>query len=249
MVKIRGKVLEENTGEPIANAQIDLEYDSLYFRNYSDNEGNYELFVPVNKDFEVSILKEGKKISGQTYFVDIFFRDTEDRNYDLIAQTDTGDTQLIHVEMKNDYEENSAIASIAHDEISHWSDSLNNLYEQRRIAEYVPGPGSLTVFFDYNSYDLGVSGKNELKELYVDILEGRTFSVYVEGHADARGSLAYNEKLSHKRAQTVAKYLYSLGLNKNNVIIDGHGETKLLKEGDTEDSHAKNRRVEVIFKN
>ena len=256
-ILVQGKLIDKNTQEPIPEARIDIEYDSLYFRTYTDKEGNYEMFVPVNEDMKMTFLKDDKVLHSQGYYVDAFFREEENRNHnfeipidgqsELVTHSAAAGAGFIHLDIKNMEAESRYIASIDHDKVDHWSDSLNNHYEQRRIAIMTPEPGMVTVFFDFDSSELGISGEDELKELYADILKDYEFKVLVEGHTDARGSDKYNIKLSQRRATVVAKFLLSLGLERDRLEVNAHGESKLLHEDDTEESHAKNRRVEIKF--
>ncbi len=256
-ILITGKLLDQDTGEPIPEAMIELEYDSLYFRSYTDKEGNYEMFVPVNEDMKITFVKDDKVMHSQGYYVDAFFRDQENRNHNFeipvdgqavaVTHASASGAGFIHLDVQNMEAESPFIASIDHDKVEHWSDSLNNTYEQRHIAIMTPEPGMVSVFFDFDKHDMGISGEEELKELYNDILKDFEFKVLVEGHTDSRGSDKYNIKLSQRRATTVAKYLLSLGLERSRLEVDAHGESKLLHHDDSEESHAKNRRVEIKF--
>jgi peptidoglycan-associated lipoprotein len=49
--------------------------------------------------------------------------------------------------------------------------------------------------------------------------------ISLDGHADARGTNAYNKTLSQKRCDSVQKYLESKGL-KNKVVSTAYGEEK-----------------------
>lgn len=254
---IEGYLIDDHTKEPIPYAQIDIEYDSLYFRSYTDSTGHYEMFMPVNKDMTVTFIDDtGKKIHSEKYWVDVYFRDKDDRSYDFHIPWEQapaeykemhGDATLIHVEMKNDFESHQYLASVSHHNVSHWSDSLKNFYEQRRIKHFVARPGTVTVYFESNSSELGTSVKNVLKELYEDVLKKRNFQLEIGGHTDPTGSAAYNQKLSVFRAQSAADYLHELGLSKKKIKVIGYGEENLLDQSESESSYAKNRRVEFKF--
>ena len=49
-------------------------------------------------------------------------------------------------------------------------------------------------------------------------------NVLVTGHADRLGSVAYNQKLSERRATQVAQYLASKGVNSSIITSTGRGE-------------------------
>lgn len=256
---IEGYLIDDHTKKAIPYAQIDIEYDSLYFRSYTDSTGHYELFVPVNKDMVVTFLDEDhKKIHSEKYWVDVFFRDKDDRRYDFhipweqappVYKEMHGDATLIHVEMVNDFQSHQYLASVSHHNIQHWSDSLKNFYEARRLEHFVARPGTVTVYFDHNSSELSQSVKNVMDELNKNVLSKREFKIEVSGHTDVVGAAWYNERLSLQRAQRAAEYLYKLGVPKEKVVAKGYGESKLLDKTESESANAKNRRVEIKFSN
>ena len=71
----------------------------------------------------------------------------------------------------------------------------------------------------------------------------------LEGHADATGDDAYNLSLSKRRANNVANFLTSQGVNKSQVIdISAFGETSPAEGNDNVGGRAANRRVELYSK-
>jgi outer membrane protein OmpA-like peptidoglycan-associated protein len=67
----------------------------------------------------------------------------------------------------------------------------------------------------------------------------------VAGHTDSIGSDAYNDQLSQRRAQAVASYLTSRGVNSQRLMTVGGGERYPVASNDTEAGRAQNRRVEI----
>ncbi|MCB0737723.1 MAG: OmpA family protein [Bacteroidetes bacterium] len=78
--------------------------------------------------------------------------------------------------------------------------------------------------------------------------------VELSSHTDCRGDSAYNYNLSQQRAKSCVDYLVSKGIEKDRLVAQGYGETKLLnncaceQEGDpgydcTEEQHQRNRRT------
>ncbi|MFY0628393.1 MAG: OmpA family protein [Reichenbachiella sp.] len=256
-IMIEGTLVDEETKEPIPYAQIELVYDSLYFRNYTDKEGKYEFFVPVNKEMKITFLKDGKVLNTDTYYADAFFREENNRgyNFQIPSEADaakraadkSAEPKFIHIDVQNKFEEDPHITAIANDEVSDWSDSLKNHYEERRIANAPPGPGMVTVYLDYNSSVLSTSAEDVLRALYNDILIHTKFKIEVSGHTDPVGSQGFNQRLSLKRAKVVAEFLFKQGLEKDNVEVVGHGEMKLIDKTNSEEANAKNRRVEIKF--
>ena len=68
----------------------------------------------------------------------------------------------------------------------------------------------------------------------------------IEGHTDSIGSAEYNMGLSKRRAESVASYLQSQGVNMGNrFATEAFGEAKPIASNDTEAGRAENRRVVI----
>lgn len=67
----------------------------------------------------------------------------------------------------------------------------------------------------------------------------------VYGHTDSDGSDAYNQTLSERRAQSVAGYLTSHGVQSARIATRGFGETQPIASNASEEGKAANRRVEI----
>ena len=68
----------------------------------------------------------------------------------------------------------------------------------------------------------------------------------VEGHADDQGSPDYNERLSLRRAQAVAKVLEEAGIPRERIDVRGYGASRPLATGTSEAARQENRRVALI---
>lgn len=78
-------------------------------------------------------------------------------------------------------------------------------------------------------------------------LEPPDVALFVAGHADARGSRAYNQNLSIDRANAVAAAIRAEGVNVASVWRVGFGEDMPLVAGDSMEAYGQNRRVEFLF--
>lgn len=70
------------------------------------------------------------------------------------------------------------------------------------------------------------------------------YIVEVGGHTDNKGEELSNLGLSEKRAQSVADYLIRNGIEGNQIIAKGYGETMPLDNSNSTEADAKNRRIE-----
>ncbi|MBD9563756.1 OmpA family protein [Pseudomonas sp. PDM09] len=101
------------------------------------------------------------------------------------------------------------------------------------------------VLFAYNQSELMPQARNELDSLMAKLQNTDVVSIKVIGHTDSQGSDAYNQKLSERRASSVAAYLLSQGLAPNKLTSEGRGESQPVADNDTEEGRAQNRRVEL----
>ncbi len=100
-------------------------------------------------------------------------------------------------------------------------------------------------FFDYDKAVLKPEGKAKLDDLADKVKAINLEVVIAVGHTDSRGSDAYNQKLSVRRAEAVKAYLVSKGIENNRVYTEGKGEGQPVADNSTNEGRAKNRRVEV----
>lgn len=104
------------------------------------------------------------------------------------------------------------------------------------------------VFFTTDSAKLSGDAKDELEQIGKMIKENGAKQIRVRGHTDSTGDAEYNQKLSEKRAETVADFLLDRAeLNQDSVSFDGRGSKEPVAENGTADGRAKNRRVEIIL--
>jgi len=68
----------------------------------------------------------------------------------------------------------------------------------------------------------------------------------VDGHTDAVGTLEYNQQLSLRRAQAVARVLLACGFDSNHLDVRGFGKTRPVADNRTAAGRAENRRVSII---
>ena len=68
--------------------------------------------------------------------------------------------------------------------------------------------------------------------------------IFVAGHCDERASEAYNLALGTRRANTIRTHLIKQGVNPNNIYTISFGKEMPADLGHTQESWAKNRRVE-----
>lgn len=71
--------------------------------------------------------------------------------------------------------------------------------------------------------------------------------VTVTGHTDSSGAAGYNQKLSERRAASVATYLAQKGVKQERLAAIGYGESHPVADNSTAQGKARNRRVELTL--
>ncbi len=102
------------------------------------------------------------------------------------------------------------------------------------------------IYFAPGSAELDPSSYPVLDEIVKLLKEHPTMIVEIQGHTDNTGSLAFNMKLSQKRAEAVKRYLVEHGIEEDRLIAKGYGPKKPIAPNDTPENRAKNRRVELV---
>ena len=107
-------------------------------------------------------------------------------------------------------------------------------------------PGLSTVNFELDKASLSPDSRKKLSDNAVWIKGHDKFTVQIEGHCDARGSIEYNLSLGERRAKATKSYLVSLGVGAKQMTVISYGKEKPLVQGDSEDAYSKNRRANFV---
>ncbi len=106
-----------------------------------------------------------------------------------------------------------------------------------------------TVYFAFDD-DTVTSEGRALLEAHAWFLsrdENAGLVITVEGHADERGTPAYNLALGERRAKAVAQILMLNGVSASQIKTVSHGEEKPAVLGHDESAWSKNRRGELKY--
>jgi outer membrane protein OmpA-like peptidoglycan-associated protein/outer membrane protein W len=106
---------------------------------------------------------------------------------------------------------------------------------------------SSDALFEFDKSTLKTKAYSKLDKIIATLKNNTDYTVSVEGYTDAIGSEDYNLKLSGRRAQAVADYLLSQGIDKSRIEIVPNGEANPIASNKTAAGRAKNRRVEIII--
>ncbi len=105
-------------------------------------------------------------------------------------------------------------------------------------------------YFDYNKHDLRPDAIKALQsdsgELRDIIVQYPSYKLEIEGHADERGSEAYNLALGDERAKAARDYLAQVGIPADQLAVVSYGKDKPICDEHDEACWQKNRRIHIV---
>ncbi len=107
---------------------------------------------------------------------------------------------------------------------------------------------SVTAFFEFDKTVIYRSAdQQKLNQLARTLQENNQIKLAIDGHADADGTVRYNEGLGMRRAQAVKDYLARQGapVDRMTIILRTFGECQPVQPNRTTAGRAANRRAEI----
>ena len=101
--------------------------------------------------------------------------------------------------------------------------------------------------FQFNSFKIKTQAYEILNKIIDQLSTNLKLTVLIEGHTDNIGSVDQNQILSEKRAESVANYLMSKGVELRRITYKGYGMNKPVASNENEKDRMKNRRVELVL--
>ncbi len=104
------------------------------------------------------------------------------------------------------------------------------------------------VFFDWNKSDV-TSGANDVLDAVAQEIRNRkdVNGLVIVGHTDTSGGVAYNQKLSLRRAEAVKAGLVARGVDASKLRTEGRGKTDLLVQTADGVREPANRRAQITL--
>lgn len=105
---------------------------------------------------------------------------------------------------------------------------------------------SSKVLFGNNLDRLNPDSRSTLAKIARALLAVDIDKVRLEGHTDNYGDEGYNQKLSERRAESVAAVFREAGMPAANIEVRGLGMSKPVADNKTRSGRSENRRVAII---
>jgi len=103
------------------------------------------------------------------------------------------------------------------------------------------------IYFGFDQSSLSADAQMILRRKAKWMRNNPGTSIIIEGHCDERGTTEYNLALGDRRAESVKKFLATLGLSVTRMATISYGEEKPLDPGHNEYAWSKNRRAHFII--
>jgi outer membrane protein OmpA-like peptidoglycan-associated protein len=156
----------------------------------------------------------------------------------------------------------AAVGALAGGGAGHYMDNQQREFEQALAAEQAAHQLEIErmrddslrltldseISFDFDSATIKGGFQDSLSRLANVISKYDQTVVHIIGHTDSVGNDDYNQRLSERRAESVARYLMSSGVTAGRLHTEGRGEREPRSTNNTEAGRQLNRRVEIFIK-
>jgi OOP family OmpA-OmpF porin len=200
---------------------------------------------------ETKNTEQDKTIAGQGTEIQELDRDLS-RTKESLKDTDNKATQAGQAAKAADQKADGA--RTAADGAQQSANNAKTFAEQGldRLGRTVDGMNKFSmaksevVLFAVNRDTLSDDAKQQLEELAKQATSMDRYVIEVQGFTDKTGSPTYNDMLSQRRAEAVARYLTNqFKVPVRNVTMLGAGYAQPVADDKTRDGRKQNRRVEV----
>jgi len=122
------------------------------------------------------------------------------------------------------------------------------IVEEKVVLEHVV---INNIQFKFDSAELTTEDKAMLDDVYIrlapykELLQKELSHLEITGYTDTSGPESYNQKLSERRANSVADYMAAKGTDRGRMVVKGMGEANPIADNGTRAGRIKNRRVEL----
>ncbi|MFO7842508.1 MAG: OmpA family protein [Bacteroidales bacterium] len=217
---------------PISNMAITVDNvnsfdNSKYF--ISNNDKYNCLFYSLQFDGLTTKLSTGYKVNPyQKYHIKICISDVGDGYFDSAV--------LLNA---------NSFRSLGTLDFTNITDTIKSSLEKVEIIKEDSSQILIipNIEFDFNSFIINENSYEILNKMAFFLLNHFDLMIEINGYSDSVGSDKYNRNLSLKRAENIANYLFSKGIDANRIKVYGFGSKNPLDDNSTSNGRARNRRV------
>ncbi|MDT8346524.1 MAG: OmpA family protein, partial [Flavobacteriaceae bacterium] len=253
-----------NVGIPVSSSYDDFSYkfnaetkEGFMASNRDKGKGSDDIYhvkelqplCDVLINIVVKDEKTGKPIPGAS----VVLFDTDENQIGSKTADENGlvqyivecETDLVAKAIMQDYESAEKGIEGTRDEEVNVEIALRPIEEIIVEDEIVLNP----IYFEFDKHNITSKAAFELDKAVEVLKKYPELKVSIESHADNRGSDAYNDRLTERRAKATREYLVSRGISEDRLTATGKGEREPAIDcgsNCTEEEHEKNRRS--VFK-
>ena len=145
----------------------------------------------------------------------------------------------------DEYENNKQSVAATDEEQVEVKIPLNPIEKIITPRELVLNP----IYFDFDKWNIRRDAAFELDKVVEAMKKYPDLKIHIVSHTDIRGTQAYNQKLSEKRAKSTMEYIVSKGIDASRLTAEGKGESEPAVKCSpcTEKQHQLNRRSEFLI--
>lgn len=104
-----------------------------------------------------------------------------------------------------------------------------------------------TIYFEFDSSEMQNQFRDVVEAHSTFLISNQETVIFLEGHADERGSREYNLALGEHRSQTLKRQMVLLGVPSRQLRTTSYGEERPVSAEHDEFAWSQNRRVEIIY--
>jgi len=255
----------ENLGQPINSKDeetyfsVTSDFEEIYFESYKKRA--------LNRNIYKAKLPERFKPSEEEEVPVVAFTPTEKAESQPLANSAEVITEKAEPTIKSEMVESPvttppSLAMAANTNVNTKADvestasPVANLILSEFEKVHIENDGSTVaymllanLYFDFNQARVRSEYQAKLDKVQAIMAREPGLMLEIAGFADAVGGESINEKISHKRAKSVASYLVNnSSVSNDRLILEAHGEKYPLASNDDEkEGRELNRRVELKF--
>lgn len=138
-------------------------------------------------------------------------------------------------------------------------DNLNTPFTSNKVSSSTMSPdfslsgnsghsmnGGL-IYFNFNSSEIDTTQNREIEKWFQLWKLNPNRTITIIGHADEKGTTAYNQRLSEKRADALRNIMIQLGVPDTNITAIGKGETEPANSTSDPNADIQNRRAQILI--